>query len=173
MPSVLRIGAAEPEVTVYEFYDFNCPSCRMAAGDVKALADEIPGLAVGLFNNPILSPGSRDAACVEDAVRRLAGPDAAVALHFAMWDLRGPVTLQRALDVAADRGHDRQALAESAASASMRDDVARRLRFAASLGFAVTPTFVAGVASIVGYPGPRSFAEMVEAVRNCSEPVCR
>ena len=32
LKGLIRIGAKQPDVTVVEFYDYNCPFCRKAAG---------------------------------------------------------------------------------------------------------------------------------------------
>ena len=62
LPGLIRLGSEAPDVTLVEFYDYNCPFCRKAAKDLEALLGADKGLRLGLVNNPVLSPGSKEAA---------------------------------------------------------------------------------------------------------------
>ena len=62
LPGVIWAGAASPDVILVEYFDYNCPFCRKAAGDLDRLMTRSPGLRLGLVNNPILGLGSMQAA---------------------------------------------------------------------------------------------------------------
>ena len=68
LPGLIRVGSAGADVTIVEFYDYNCPYCRKAAVDLEALLGSDKGVRLGLVNNPVLSPHSKDAALIELSV---------------------------------------------------------------------------------------------------------
>ncbi len=112
------IGPREASVTLFEFFDYNCPWCRAAARDLDDLVRANPDLRIGLINNPILSVQSAQAAKVALAVQRAGGSAATAGLYAA---LLGPGTAgridgTRALEAAARLGHDRAAIEQAADS---------------------------------------------------------
>ncbi len=86
------IGPREASVTLYEFFDYNCPWCRAAARDLDDLVKANPDLRIGLLNNPIQSVQSAQAAKVALAVQRAGGSAATAKLYAA---LLGPGTSGR------------------------------------------------------------------------------
>jgi len=170
---LIRVGAADPDVTIVEFYDYNCPYCRKAATDLRALLEVDGGIQLGLVNNPILSPASRQAAQVELAVLKTLGSSAANALHEELYRLRGVVDGDRALEAAVALGSDRDSITQNMQAADVDAALEHQLRLAASLGFTATPSFLIAGAGVLGYPGPRAIARIVDAVRRCDEIACR
>jgi protein-disulfide isomerase len=166
------IGSDEPEVTLVEFYDFNCPYCRKAAPDLRRLLDEMPNLRLGLVNNPILSPGSVEAAKVELAVLKAKGAEAARRFHEALFARRGSADGSRALDTGTSLGFARAELEAAAGAADIAEALDAQMRLAASLGMAATPSFVLGGTGVLGYPGPKALARMIDTVRSCDQIVC-
>lgn len=172
-PGMIRTGSDTPDVTLVEFYDYNCPWCRKAAGDIAALAAADPALRVGFINNPILSAGSKEAAMVELAVIKGHGRKAAHGLHKAILALSGPVNGKRALEAASGLGLHAAALAEAAANdPELKAVLARQMALADNLALTVTPSFVIGGAGVIGYPGPGAMARMVAAMRKCELISC-
>jgi protein-disulfide isomerase len=144
----IRLGAGG-DVTVIEFFDYNCPSCRRGARDLPALlADR--DLTYVLMNYAVLGMPSVEAARVALAFFSAHGPDRALALHRRLMDLRGPVGAERALNEALALGADARALVRAADS----EDVTRRmhaaLRVGESLGIQVTPSHVIGPEAYAG-----------------------
>jgi protein-disulfide isomerase len=165
-------GAQDPDVTVVEFYDYNCPWCRKAAGDLKQLKQDRPGLRLGLVNNPILSPQSVDAAKIEIAITKMQGKATAARLYEALFARRGVIDGERALDAAESLGLSRAEIAEAARAADVAEALDVQTRLAASLGMAATPSFVIGGTGVLGYPGPRTMARMTASARECGQIVC-
>jgi protein-disulfide isomerase len=169
---VIWTGSSDPDVTLVEFYDYNCPWCRKAAAELRTLLETMPGLRIGLVNNPILSPGSVAAAKVELALVKVHGGLAAARFHHALFDKRGMIDGPRALDVAATLGLARADVEAASQAADVAEALAVQMRLAASLGMAATPSFVMGGTGVLGYPGPRTLAKMVATVRSCGQIVC-
>lgn len=172
LPGAIWSGPASASVKLVEFYDYNCPWCRAA----EAVRDELrranPDLRVGIVNNPILSPGSAQAAKVDLAVLKLGGAKASYALHQRLFAQPGRIDGPRALDVAAVGGIDRTELERVADGPEVREMLVRQMRLAASLGLAATPSYVIGGAALLGYPGPESLKRVVEATRRCGTIGC-
>ena len=171
LPGLIRAGAAAADVTVVEFFDYNCPFCRKAAGDLDALLETDGELRLGLVNNPILSPASKEAAAVEYAVLSQR-PEAAYDFFRALFRARGTIGRERALAAAADLGLDRAAVAREADAGGTAEALERQLKLAASMGFSATPSFVISGTGILGYPGPKSLAAIIASVRRCDTVAC-
>src|ERR1043166_7155815 len=54
LPAVVPIGNPKGDVTIYEFYDLNCPYCRKAAVDLRAMLAADKKLDVVLVPFPVL-----------------------------------------------------------------------------------------------------------------------
>ncbi|KAA2236020.1 DsbA family protein [Salinarimonas soli] len=145
----IRVGAPGGDVTMIEFFDYNCPSCRRAARDLPAmLADG--DLTYVLMNYAVLGMPSVEAARVALATFSLGGPEAALALHGRLLALRGPVGAERALNEALGLGADAGALARAADSEAVTRRLRAVLRIGESLGLSATPSYVIGPEAYAG-----------------------
>ena len=166
------IGSSQSDVSIVEFFDYNCPYCRKVVGDIQMLMQADRSLRVGLVNNPILSPMSLQAAKVELAVLALRGQAAAYEFHHRLFAKRGGIDGPKALVVAEAFGLAKRNVEEVADGPVIQRRLADQMRLAASLGIAATPSFVIAGAGVFGYPGPKAFARIVGSVRQCDQIVC-
>lgn len=171
LPGAVWGGPASAAATLVEFYDYNCPWCRAAAKDVSALMAG-KDLRVGLVNNPILSPGSAQAAKVELALLKLKGAAAAHLLSTRLLALTGRTDGIRALETAVVLGFDRAEIERVADGPEVGATLRRQMRLAADLGLVATPSYVTGGAALLGYPGPKALARVVGNVRTCGTISC-
>ncbi len=169
---MIRVGPNTADVTIVEFYDYNCPFCRKAATDLEALIGGDNGLRLGLVNNPILSPQSKEAARIELGVLKLRGSSQAYEFHKRLYRVPGRIDGEKAVTAALELGISRDEIARSAAEADVTEALESQLGLAASLGFAATPSFLIAGAGVLGYPGPRTLARIVAAVRRCDVIAC-
>lgn len=169
---VTYVGPREAEVTLYEFFDYNCPWCRKAAADVTALAGSDAALRIGLVQNPILSPMSAQAAKVSLAVQRKLGSAAAFAFYGQLLATKGQIDGNKALDVGAKLGVTRAELEEIADSEEVRAALRAQMHVAANLGLTATPSYVLGNTGVLGHPGVKSLARMIAAMRRCDQIAC-
>lgn len=169
---MIRVGPDTADVTVVEFYDYNCPFCRKAATDLQALIGGDKNLRLGFVNNPILSPQSKEAARIELGVLKLRGSSQAYELHKRLYRIPGRIDGEKAVTAALELGIGRDEIARSAAEADVTEALESQLKLAASLGFAATPSFLIAGAGVLGYPGPRTLARIVAAVRRCDVIAC-
>src|SRR6516162_10645932 len=68
-PRQVTLGNPDGDVTMVEFFDYNCGFCRRALADMLDLMKADPKLRVVLKEFPVLGPGSVEAAQVAVAVR--------------------------------------------------------------------------------------------------------
>ena len=69
-PNAPVLGNAEGDVTVVEFFDYNCPYCRRVKPEVRALIEADPNIRLVYREWPILGDGSVFAATAALAARK-------------------------------------------------------------------------------------------------------
>lgn len=169
---VTYVGPAEAEVTLYEFFDYNCPYCRKAAVDLASLSASDPALRIGLVNNAILSVQSAQAAKVALAVQRRFGSAATWGLYQALLGKPGRIDGPLALAAATKLGLPSAELEAIGDSEEVRLALRSQMRMAADLGLAATPSYVLGNTGLLGHPGPKAIARMIAAQRRCDRVAC-
>mgnify|MGYP002041630739 FL=1 len=70
-PEGATLGNPEGDVTLVEFFDYNCGYCKRAHADMQALLEADPQLRVVLHEIPVLGPESVAASRVSLAFRNL------------------------------------------------------------------------------------------------------
>jgi protein-disulfide isomerase len=172
MPGVIVVGAASPDVIVYEFFDYNCPWCKKSAPDMDKLVRSDRNLSLRFVQNSILSLGSVQAAKVVLAVRATVGDAKAYALHRALLAHRGQVTGTEALAEVARMKLDVAAIETSADTDELRLQLRRHNATSRSLGMEATPSFAVNGMGIGGWPGAGALARVVKSVRACDQIAC-
>ena len=159
------VGNPNGDVTLVEFFDYNCDYCRDVAKDVRELLRADPKLRVVLRSFPLHGADSAEAAQVTWAVSRLAGPTRAFELHTRLMDSRGPLDGQRALGLATQMGFDATRVRQL-----MNDAVGRRaseynLRLAQRLALTGTPAFIVRDDVILGAVGAARLRSAITSAR--------
>lgn len=134
-------GNPNGNVTVVEFFDYNCPYCRVMAPLMENAEAADPQLRIVYKEFPILSPGSVFAAKAALAANK---QGKYVAFHRALYQIRGQVDERKVLEVAGTVGLDvarMKADMQDAAIAGMLD---KNNKLAQALRITGTPGFVAG-----------------------------
>lgn len=169
-PHQAVLGNPEGQVTLVEFFDYNCGYCRRALNDMLALMESNPDLRVVMKEFPILSQGSMEAARISMAVSELA-PDKYLDFHRDMFARPGEADGQKAIEVAQDLGLDTDALEKAAARPQIDEAIAEVRSLAVALGVNGTPSYVVGGEAVFGAVGFDRLQEKVVEARKCGDGV--
>jgi len=172
LPGVVTVGNPNGKTTLVEFYDLNCPYCRVASSDIADMVDLDRELKLVLVPFPVLGAASVAASRVELAVAKLGTPQQFYDFHRKIYAQRGTTDSARALDVARGLGFDAKALAEVGNSDEVTDIMKAHFNLGNSLGLAATPSFIVAGVAIVGYPGRYRLQAIVDAAGSCGKVLC-
>jgi protein-disulfide isomerase len=165
------LGNPQGDVTLVEFFDYNCGYCKRAHADMKRLIEEDKNLRFVLKEFPVLGDGSVEAAHVGAAVNLIA-PDRYFAFHDALIAERGQVNGERALAVASDLGMDLAKLRETMSSDEVKETIAEVYDLANKLSLTGTPSYVTPREVVVGAVGYDALKASIEEVRACATTGC-
>jgi protein-disulfide isomerase len=172
LPAAVSVGNPTGDVTIYEFYDLNCPYCRKAAGDLRAMLAADKQLNVVLVPFPVLGIPSIQAGRVEFALARLASPLKFYLFHQKIFSGRGVVDGERALAAAQELGFAREKVLMLADTEPITEAMKAHVRLGNTLQMAATPSLVVQDVAIIGYPGRAAMEKIVQSVRRCRKAAC-
>jgi protein-disulfide isomerase len=153
-PHEVVLGNPNGNVTVVEFFDYNCGYCKHALPDMMKLLQTDPNLRFVLKEFPVLGEGSVDAAHVAVAAR-MQDPTGAkyIEFHQKLLGGRGAADKMRALAVAKEVGFDMGRLMKDMDSDEVKTTIAEDMKLADTLGIDGTPSYVVGDELVVGAVG--------------------
>lgn len=168
------VVAANPKgkVTLYEFYDLNCPYCRKASADIDELLRANRYLRLVLVPFPVLGIPSILAARVEYGVNKIAPPQDAYRFHRTIYAGRGIIEDSRAFAAAQAIGLDVVEVRAKASDEAFAKIMTEHVRLGDALGIQATPGLIIGGVAIVGYPGKAALTKVVASVERCGKVVC-
>jgi protein-disulfide isomerase len=150
------IGNPQGDVTLVEFFDYNCGYCRASLPVLQQLVNADPKLRVVFRELPILSDESRDAARASLAA---AAQRKFPAFHDALY-AAGPVSAATIAAAARATGVDLAKVPDNADT-----EIAGNLALAGKLGITGTPTWVIGDKVLSGAQPLDKLQEAVAAAR--------
>lgn len=142
-------GNPAGDVTVVEFFDYNCGYCKRGLVDLAKLIDKDPKIKVVFKELPILSKGSEEASKVALAAR-FQGKYWEV--HRGLLEAKGQVNEAAGLKIAEKLGLDLARLKKDMAGAEVKAEIERVRELAQKMGINGTPHFLVGERSIPGAP---------------------
>lgn len=172
LPGVVIVGNPHGDVTLNEFYDVNCPYCRKASADIEALLRANHELRLVLVPFPVLGVASIQGTRVELAVAQLTSAQNFYKFHRMLDEGRGVVDGNRALAAAKAVGLDPAKVLKASNEDARADVMIAHVKLGNALAIAATPGFVIKGVAIVGYPGPKALAKVIDAVQRCDKVVC-
>jgi protein-disulfide isomerase len=165
-------GNPQGEVTLVEFFDYNCGYCKRAMQDVMQLAKDDPKLKIVFKEFPVLGPGSVDAAKVAVAVRMQDKGGKYVEFHRRLLGTRGEANKERALAAAKDAGFDMARIEKDLQSEEVAATLKESMQLADTLGLSGTPTFVIADELVVGAQGYDTLKSKIDAAHKCGKATC-
>lgn len=169
-PGQVVLGNPDGDVTLVEFFDYNCGYCRNALPDMAALLAEDPNLRIVLKEFPILSNESIDAARVAILVGE-ADVDYWT-FHETLFTSRGQVDKSTALAAAADLGLSPVALELDMGNEAVAKKIQTSYEIAKALNITGTPTYIIGNEIIPGAIGVDELKTRIANMRECGETQC-
>ena len=160
-PYDIALGNPKGDVTIVEFFDYNCGYCKRALSDMDALLKELP----------ILGPDSLASHKVSAAVRDLA-PEKYGEFHRALLGNEGRATEESAIALAETMGLAEADIRKTMADKPHDDAVREAYSLANELGITGTPSYVLGQETIFGAVGEDDLREKIANVRACGKATC-
>lgn len=158
------LGNPKGDVTVVEFFDYNCGYCKRALGDMLTLIDKDPKVRVVLKEFPVLGQGSTEAARVSVAVSRIA-PERYLDFHKRLLGGRGAADHAKAMEAAKEAGVDMKALDKALADKEIGATLEEVYGLATGLGLSGTPSYVIGKDVVPGAIGVAKLQARVAEAR--------
>ena len=150
-------GAAKPDVTLVEFFDYACPYCKASNPSVERLVEEDKGLRVVYRELPILGPDSVTAARLSLEASQLGR---FAKYHDTLWAAGRP-----APDTIATAAQAAGIPAQPKADVAIEAELKRNFQLAGQLGATGTPLFVIGDRVMNGAVGYDTLKQAIAAAR--------
>ena len=166
------VGNPSGDITLVEFFDYNCGYCKKALADVQTLMKSDPKLRVVLKDFPVLGPDSVEASRVALAVKNQLQGQKLLDYHVKVMDSRGRVNGERAIAVAKDMGVDVARLQKDMEGAEVRGALQENMALGDKLSLTGTPAFVIGETVIPGAVGIDPLKQVIANVRQCGKATC-
>jgi protein-disulfide isomerase len=165
-PHQVVLGNPQGNVTMVEFFDYNCGFCKRAMTDMLDLIKTDNNLKFVLKEFPVLGEGSVEAARVAVAARMQdANGKKYIEFHQKLLGSRGAADKMRALAVAKEVGFDMPRLERDMGSDEVKKTIEENMKLAEALGVSGTPSYVVGEEVVIGAVGLDALREKISAER--------
>jgi protein-disulfide isomerase len=141
------LGNPDGDVTIVEFFDYNCGYCKRAVPALQAVLENDPNIRVVFREFPILSEGSVVASRAALASRKQGKYEE---FHWALMGARG-LDENSVLQLAAQIGLDVEQLQADMQAPEIDEHIATSRELADALKFTGTPAFVIGDNAVPGF----------------------
>lgn len=166
------LGNPQGDVTMVEFFDYNCGYCKRALADMMDLLKTDPKLRVVLKEFPVLGEGSVEAARVSVAARMQdKSGKKFLDFHHKLLSNRGQIGRTQAQAAAKDAGFDMGRMEKDMAGDEPKATLEESFKLADALGLSGTPSYVIGSEVVVGAVGLPALKEKINAAR-CGKAIC-
>ncbi|MEX3008825.1 DsbA family protein [Hoeflea sp. TYP-13] len=170
-PNNVVLGNPDGDVTIVEFFDYNCGFCKRAMKDMEEIIANDPNVRFILKEFPILGEDSIAAHRVSTALMRIA-PEKYEEFHFELLGGRERATEDRAIEVAKSLGVDENALRKEMEDEAITESFREAYQIADGLGISGTPSYVVGDEAVFGAVGMPTLLSKVANLRNCESATC-
>jgi protein-disulfide isomerase len=168
----VNLGNLQGDVTMVEFFDYNCAFCKRAMADMLDLLKTDPKLKIVLKEFPVLGEGSVQAAQVAVAARMQdkAGKKY-IDFHTKLLGGRGPADKAHALAAAKEAGFDLGRIEKDMQSDEIKQTIDENMKLAEELGLNGTPSYIFPSEVVVGAVGLPALRGKVNIAR-CGKETC-
>lgn len=159
-------GNPDGDVTVVEFYDYNCGYCKKAFADVTTVLESDKNVRFVFHEMAILGPSSEVAARWSLASHK---QGKFFAFHSALMNHQGGLDDATLEQTAKSVGLDIEQLKKDAESEEVKATIAKHREMALSLNIQGTPGFVIGKKLYPGYLGPDGMKNAIKEAREAKK----
>lgn len=170
-PNDIILGNPKGDVTIVEFFDYNCTYCKRALSDMETILSKDKNVRFVLKEFPILGPDSMAAHRVANAVRLIA-PEKYPQFHEKLLGGETRATEASAIKVAKELGVDEKAIRASMSSNPNDQQVRATYELANNLGATGTPFYVVGNEAVFGAVGSQELLGKISNLRSCGKATC-
>jgi protein-disulfide isomerase len=149
-------------VTIIEFFDYDCPYCKAAEPRLGALVKSDKGTKLVLKEFPILTPASMVAT---KAALASVKQGKYAQFHNALMNYKGPLETSVIFDTAEDVGLNIVRLRKDRTAPRITDEIIANFNLARSLRIFQTPAFIVGDHILTGPSADVDFTKAVAAAR--------
>ncbi len=155
-------GNPKGDITIVEFFDYNCGYCKKALPDIQNLIKADSNLRVVFKEMPILGPTSRTAALYALAANK---QGKYFEYHSALMNHKGPKEPAELEKVAKEIGLDVEKLKKDVESEDVTKELVTDMTVAGEIGVQGTPAFIVGTTFLPGYVGEEGLKQAIDAER--------
>lgn len=166
------VGNPNGDVTLVEFFDYNCGYCKQSLNSVAKLIEADPKLRVVLKDFPVLGQESVEVAQVATAARMQLDSQKFWDFHRKLLSTRGHVGKQQALAAAREVGADMARIEKDMSSAETKAALKEVASLADELRFDGTPAWVIGKEAIIGGVPYAQLKAKIDNMRKCGKTAC-
>jgi protein-disulfide isomerase len=141
-------GNPDGDITLVEFFDYNCGYCRKALEEIQTVLKEDDNVKVIFLDMPILGPSSMEIAKWSMAAQK---QDKYFEYHQAIFDHNGQKTPEVLEKIAKDVGLDVKKLKKDKDSDEIREKIEDQVKQAQNIGINGTPGFIVAGELYPGY----------------------
>jgi protein-disulfide isomerase len=156
------IGNLKGDVTVVEFFDYNCPYCKRAWSELNTVMAQDPGVRVVLREWPILGEASVYATRASLAARK---QGRYVEFHNALMASKGRAQPASVMAIAKSVGLNTAQLEADMKSPEIDEHIETSMQLARSLNFSGTPAYIIGDALAPGMVAAAELKNMIAQAR--------
>ena len=160
------VGNPEADVTVVEFFDYNCGYCKRAVPDIQNILKEDKNVRFVFKEMPILGPTSRTAALWALAAHE---QGKYFDYHVALMEHRGQKTEEELEKLAKKVGLDAAKMKADIENGEIAKELDKSLEVARSIGVSGTPAFIIGDQFVPGYIGEDGLKNALEEARSAKK----
>ena len=168
-PDIPVAGNADGDITIVEYFDFNCPYCRKVEPELRQVVQDDGKVKLVYKDWPVLGPVSVIAAKMALAAKY---QDKYVAAHDALMGTASKLTEPRIRELLSNAGIDVDRAAKDLETNAKAIDaiLARNNDQATAFGFKGTPAFIIGKFRV---PGALTMAQFDQAIADARKAAAK
>ena len=151
-PYQIEIGNPDAEITIVEFFDYNCGFCQRALTDMEIMLKSNKNLKFVLKEFPVLGEASLEASRISMAVSILL-PAKHAEFHTELLSLPGQKDGARAMELAIKMGLKENDLIAEIENPQIIETIQSTYGLANELGITGTPSYIVGNEVVFGAVG--------------------